>query len=206
LSARSLRQLRGRMAIRTNIRLLSRDESLAYLRHRLARATYGTSPVFTPGALNRIVRYARGNPRTLNIVCDNALIAGYAGQVRPITSGIVREVIAGMASKKKRIPLRWAAALAAALLVLLGASAAIKTVHGSWSYERTDRSDSAHVSVPVSPEAPKAGGDAEAAQPVPRGAVLAETGQKETASVDMIAFPMLEGTNETKGGLAVSSP
>ena len=31
-------------------------------------------------------------PRTINVLCDNALISGYAEQVTPVTAAIVEEV------------------------------------------------------------------------------------------------------------------
>lgn len=187
LSTRALRQLRERVAIRANIRLLTRDESLGYVRHRLGRVSYGKTPAISPAALGRIVRYARGNPRTLNIVCDNALIAGYAEQARPVTAGIARQVIAGLGSRKKRIVFRWAAACAAALLMLLAASAALKTVHGNFSFEGAGGPASAPASVPASPEAPGAAyaqivDDPQFPKPASLEAIPAQEGPTETAS------------------------
>lgn len=89
-----LRQLRQRISIKAVIQPLSRKESLYYIRHRLAQVTLSEDPVFTPGALRKIVKNANGIPRLLNILCDNALIAGFGTKQKPITAKIVREVLA----------------------------------------------------------------------------------------------------------------
>jgi len=127
LAVRELRQLRERIAVRSEIRQLTGEESLAYVKHRLGRVTYGTTPVFEPGALRLIMRHARGNPRRINILCDNALVAGYADQKKPVTAKVVREVIAGLASKRRPArAMKWAvAACGAALIVGAGAIAVL---------------------------------------------------------------------------------
>jgi general secretion pathway protein A len=121
LAGRALRQLRDRIAVRSEIRPLTGEESVAYVRHRLGRVTYGATPVFEAGALRLIVRHARGNPRRINILCDNALVAGYADQKKPVTAKVVREAAAGLEPKKGVArAVKWAAA--ACLAVLIGAA------------------------------------------------------------------------------------
>ena len=77
LDRNELRQLKSRIAVRATISPLSRKESLAYIRHRLSMSSRKESDIFTKAALERIVRKAKGNPRSINILCDNALITGY---------------------------------------------------------------------------------------------------------------------------------
>jgi len=123
LAGRELRQLRERIAVRSEIRQLTGEESLAYVKHRLGRVTYGTTPVFEPGALRLIIRHARGNPRRINILCDNALVAGYADQKKPVTAKVVREVIAGLTPKKRPArAMKWAVA-ACGVALIVGACA-----------------------------------------------------------------------------------
>ena len=93
LKLRELRQLKQRIAIRASTRALTRREGIAYVRHRLARASEASDSIFERDAIRRIVESARGNPRTINMLCDNALIAGYGYLQKPITLGIVDEVI-----------------------------------------------------------------------------------------------------------------
>ena len=123
-----LRQLRERIAVRSVIRPLNRAESFDYVQHRLKRVAYGTTPVFAPDALKRVVRHAKGNPRLINILCDNALVAGYAEQKKPVTAGVVKEAIDGLTPANRPARL-WkpvvaacgaAAVVAAATLAALG--------------------------------------------------------------------------------------
>jgi hypothetical protein len=61
--------------------------------------------LFTPKALNEIYRYSKGIPRLINIVCDNALLTGFATDQKVIGDKIIREVIGnleGLDFKKKR--------------------------------------------------------------------------------------------------------
>ncbi|MGD0232715.1 MAG: AAA family ATPase [Syntrophorhabdales bacterium] len=94
LNRHELRQLKQRIAIRTTIAPLDREESLRYIEHRLSKVTQKDEPVFTAGALSEIVRFSKGIPRVINVVCDNAFITGYAYQKKPVTTKIIKEVLA----------------------------------------------------------------------------------------------------------------
>jgi len=74
---------------------LNTKESLAYIQHRLTKAGMNHTPVFTRVALRKIVKRARGIPRVINILCDNALIAGSGIERNQSTrrSSIVRLLI-----------------------------------------------------------------------------------------------------------------
>jgi general secretion pathway protein A len=134
----SLRQLRERVAIRATIRPLSPEESLGYIKHRLGRASYGVNPVFSPGALSRIVRYAKGNPRAINIVCDGALVAGYADQQKPVSAKTVNAVIAGLESKGKTTFKKWVLACAAGLLLMAGTGFVFRSAYQAHSQKKAD--------------------------------------------------------------------
>jgi cell division septation protein DedD len=75
------------------------------------------NPVFTKDALRRIVKEARGIPRTINIVCDNALITAFGYQRKPVDDKIVKEVIADLRGGQPGISFRWKFALIPALCV-----------------------------------------------------------------------------------------
>jgi general secretion pathway protein A len=115
-----LRQLKQRIVLRSTILPLSDEESLAYIKHRLGKAASNGSPVFTRGALKRIVREAQGVPRNLNILCDNALITGFGYKRRPVNTKIVNEVLADFNGKEKPSLLNWVIPPAALFLFIVG--------------------------------------------------------------------------------------
>jgi general secretion pathway protein A len=78
------------------------------------------TPVFTKGALKKIVREAKGIPRNINILCDNALITGFGYKKKPVDINIVKEVIADFGGKAKPSLLRWVLAPTALILLIAG--------------------------------------------------------------------------------------
>jgi len=120
LGHHELRQLQQRIAIRATLRELTYGESIEYIRHRISQADGYYDRVFTPAAARMLARYARGNPRVLNILCDNALVAGFGYQRRPVTAKIVREVIGDYGGVWRSPYLRWVSAIAAGCLVVGG--------------------------------------------------------------------------------------
>ncbi|HEX9145626.1 MAG TPA: AAA family ATPase [Candidatus Binatia bacterium] len=89
-----LRQLKQRISLRCVIRPLTGEETRDYIQHRLRIAGGRRNDIFTDNAINRITRYAGGIPRLVNIVCDHALLFGYAEQRRRIDADTIQQVIA----------------------------------------------------------------------------------------------------------------
>jgi general secretion pathway protein A len=117
LNQYSLRQLKERIAIRYTIVPFTRKESLAYIKHRLKKASEDNNQVFTKEALKAIVKEAKGIPRHLNILCDNALITGFRYQKNPVNLKIVKDVIGDFKGKEKSSFPKWV--LASAILLIL---------------------------------------------------------------------------------------
>jgi len=117
LARHSLRQLAQRIAVRSRIAPLSWTQSRAYVVHRIQCAGRpGDRPLFTSAALWYLAYVARGIPRTLNIVCDNALINGYGAGAERISLRIAQEACRSL---QVRSPLRgfaWASASVVAVL------------------------------------------------------------------------------------------
>jgi general secretion pathway protein A len=95
-----LRQLRQRIAARAVVKPLSPEESIEYIKHRLIRAGAPRVWIFTEGAKRLIVESARGNPRLINIICDNALVTGFGYQKKVVTSVMVEEVVQDLIHSK----------------------------------------------------------------------------------------------------------
>ncbi|MGA7878891.1 MAG: AAA family ATPase [Desulfoferrobacter sp.] len=150
LKRHELRQFRQRIAIYAKIYPLTVKESLDYIRYRLERVAAEHPPIFTKSALNLIVKKAGGIPRTINILCDNALITTFGYQKQKIDLKVVREVIADFQGKKKmfRVPLRsiyvvvLAALLVGFILALPNRNSILSGIHG-WRSLNIDRSNSA---------------------------------------------------------------
>ncbi len=119
LGMKELRQLRQRIAVKSTILPLTDEQSLEYIRHRLAKVATVNSRIFTDGALKRIVKEACGVPRVINILCENAFITALGYRKKQIDAKIAREVIADFTGSKKRTGLQIALALIVIALVLL---------------------------------------------------------------------------------------
>jgi general secretion pathway protein A len=127
-----LRQLRERVSVRTFINPLTATEMRRYIEHRLQRAG-GPCDLFTPAALNLIVRRTQGIPRRANILCHNALLFAFGRNLDRVSAGVAREAIAEMDERRpglfrraglKRVRppswvTRWVAALGFLVLVVL---------------------------------------------------------------------------------------
>jgi general secretion pathway protein A len=78
LRAPNMRQLDQRVSIRYELHPLNRDECAAYVAHRLAIAGGSANVSFTSRAVDLVHRFTGGTPRLINLVCDRALLGGFA--------------------------------------------------------------------------------------------------------------------------------
>src|SRR5262245_15914683 len=92
LNSPELRQLKQRVMLRHHLRALSLQECCEYVSNRLKVAGGGDRAIFTPSALESIHSYSGGIPRIINVLCDNALLTGYALGRKDVDTGIIREV------------------------------------------------------------------------------------------------------------------
>ena len=87
-----LRQLKQRVALRCELKAFTLNETLSYVAGRLRIAGGRPEQIFSVEAVKQIHQASSGIPRSVNVLCDNALISGFAAQMRPITMAIVLEV------------------------------------------------------------------------------------------------------------------
>jgi len=90
LDSPQLRQLRQRISVRWGLAPLAARDTQRYVRHRLQVAAGGRREIFTPSALREVHRRTGGTPRLINILCDRALLLGYAEGSERIDAGTVR--------------------------------------------------------------------------------------------------------------------
>ena len=116
-----LRQLAQRVTARYHLEPLSRLETAAYIRHRLAVAGRGRS-VFTEGALRSLYRRSRGIPRIINAMADRALLGAYTRERSQVDAATVRRAAAEVLGQTPAAWHRWVrGAAVAALVAALGA-------------------------------------------------------------------------------------
>lgn len=96
LNSQDLRQLKQRIGIRRQIKPLTQEESRQYIIDRLQKVGTKSEEIFTPEVLDLICQYSAGIFRSINIICDNAFLIGYALKKKPIEGAVVREVFGDM--------------------------------------------------------------------------------------------------------------
>ena len=93
LNESSLRQLKQRVALRCDLKSLTLPETAAYIAYRIRTAGGEAARLFTREAVTLIHESARGIPRVVSVICDNALLSGFALGRKPVGSDVVREVV-----------------------------------------------------------------------------------------------------------------
>lgn len=88
----ALRQLKQRVALRCEITPFDLQETAAYIATRVRTAGGEAARLFTREAVTLIHEYSRGIPRTISVMCDNALVSGMALGRQPVDRAIVLEV------------------------------------------------------------------------------------------------------------------
>ena len=88
----SLRQFKQRVVLRCSLPPLDHYWTAAYIAARLQVAGADAGRVFTRDGVAAIYEASRGIPRIIGVVCENALLAGYAAQRKPIDRSMVADV------------------------------------------------------------------------------------------------------------------
>jgi general secretion pathway protein A len=90
--------VRQRITVHYHIEPLAEPETQQYIRHRLGVAGC-KSEIFTLDAMRRIHVFSAGYPRLINIICDHALLTGYAAGTKAIDVSLIRDC-----EKELRLP------------------------------------------------------------------------------------------------------
>lgn len=77
IDSTELRALRQRLVFRYSLTALGASDTVRYIAARLRAAGANRLP-FTLKACNAVHHYSGGVPRLVNVICDNAMLAGYA--------------------------------------------------------------------------------------------------------------------------------
>lgn len=101
--------VRQRITVSYELTPLTEAEVRQYVEHRL-KVAGTTNAIFTVEALKLIHGYSKGYPRLVNIICDHALMSGYARGVQRIDKAIIDEcgeelkVAIGSGIRKEPLP------------------------------------------------------------------------------------------------------
>ena len=96
LDSHELRALKQRIAVRSWLEPLDKEETKGYIQHRLQLAgesSHETS-IFPNGTIARVYDHSQGIPRIINTLCENSLINAYAWKTRSVTPEIIDQVAA----------------------------------------------------------------------------------------------------------------
>ncbi len=174
LRSPELRQLDQRVSIRYELKPLTREETGAYVAHRLTIAGGGSVVSFAPKALDLVHRYTGGIPRLINLVCDRALLGGYTARTNRITPPMVAAAAAGLDLAMPRSSVvGWLRRRAGAFAAGAAAMAMLSTaawLGGSGVQARSGSRPAAPAPAIVTTalEPPKAGGPAGVTDAAPR--------------------------------------
>ncbi len=87
-----LTQLAQRVSVEYHLEALSLEETQAYINYRVCAAS-GDRDIFDDLAIDQIYKYSGGIPRLINVLCDNALVYGYALDRNIIGGDVVLDVL-----------------------------------------------------------------------------------------------------------------
>lgn len=85
--------LRQRIGIRFHLQRFSLDETRQYILFRLRHAGARHLNLFTEDAIATIHAVSQGTPRLINILCDHALLTGFADNKPSITADLIKESV-----------------------------------------------------------------------------------------------------------------
>lgn len=125
LNSAHLKQLCQRITIRYRLKAFTRQETAAYIQHRLKIAGSDKSARFPERILKKIYQLSDGIPRRINIICERALMAACVeGEGKLQTRHLkyaMRSLTGEKSSATRRRGWRWAAGVTAVVLVAAAA-------------------------------------------------------------------------------------
>ncbi len=87
-----LRQFAQRIAVDYRLEAINENETCAYIRHRL-KVAGAEADIFDDSACQAVYKHSRGLPRLINLLCDTALVYGYAEDIKVIDENIINDVV-----------------------------------------------------------------------------------------------------------------
>lgn len=95
LESNKLRQLRQRVALHLWLKPLEKEDVNSYINFRITKAAFFPEAAqkikFTDIAMDKIYQYTQGTPRTINMLCDLALLASFVAESYSIDETIIQD-------------------------------------------------------------------------------------------------------------------
>jgi len=185
LSHPELAQLNQRITLRWHIGPLDREETIAYVRHRLQVASDGqVRDVFSMPALRAGHRRSHGVPRLINMLCHRAMLAAFAAERRTVGLASMRKAYREVVTLPLpgRAPSRPRAAWAAGAVA--GAAGAVGLLAGGLGIPPLLRTMTQGSALPVSAVVASAAPD-----PAPEEPAVAPAPDPMSTELDVAADP-----------------
>ena len=93
LQEKNLEQFIQRVTVYWHLKALDENEVYQYIRHRLWVAGSDDLELFNQKAIEAVLHHSRGIPRMINIICDAALVHGYADELKTITEDVITDIV-----------------------------------------------------------------------------------------------------------------
>lgn len=198
LNRTEMRQLKERITHNFTLEPLVRSDIAQYINFRMRAAGYKGPDVFSPAALRLIASASLGLTRRVNILCDKALLAAFAGNTHQITAAHVRAAIRDAEFRGSPGPRLG--------LWLGGATAALLLAGGGLAYYIHNRPDTPAVSSQAAPPppAPDAAAPGQAPLPSPAPESMAPTAAADQQPTSTPAPSSAAPPTEEKSSQAVA--
>jgi general secretion pathway protein A len=95
------RALRQRITVNYDLKPLNQKESNQYIKHRLKVAGVDKT-IFKSASVREIYKFSKGYPRLINVICDRALLTGFAKDEEKITPKIIMECAKELRLREKK--------------------------------------------------------------------------------------------------------
>jgi general secretion pathway protein A len=92
LQQSNLKQFAQRVTVHCHLKGLEKDEVSEYIGHRLEVGGSKRLDIFKKETIGRIANYSRGIPRLINVLCDSALVYGFADEMETIDTDTLENV------------------------------------------------------------------------------------------------------------------
>jgi general secretion pathway protein A len=93
LNQKGLEQFTQRVTVTYHLGRLTMNEATEYINFRLQKAGARNGSLFTPEAVQAVYQHSTGTPRIINILCDTALLYGFADEQKVITENLIATVV-----------------------------------------------------------------------------------------------------------------